>query len=179
VPVAPPPPPDGPPVADIGLRTFEELDATLSLMTTVPRSDPAVVATYDRVQQQLPTTENIEAFLSSHQIGIAQLAIEYCNALADDTTLRAQYFPGFNFGSPAGQAFDTVGERNLIIDPLVAHALGTGIATQPTAAEVRGELDSLIVRLASCGAGCAADRTPTVVKAACSAVVGNAATLLQ
>ncbi|MBP6515172.1 MAG: LamG domain-containing protein, partial [Steroidobacteraceae bacterium] len=178
-PVAPPPPAEGPPVADIGLKTFEELDASMSVMTGVPRSLPEIAATYDRIQQQLPVEADIEGFLSSHQVGLAQLAIEYCNALVDDSARRAQYFPGFDFAAPAAQAFDTAAERNLVIDPLVARAIGTGIATQPSAAEVRAELDSLITRLASCGLGCAADRTPTVVKSACSAVVGSAATLLQ
>ncbi|MCC7200556.1 MAG: LamG domain-containing protein, partial [Gammaproteobacteria bacterium] len=178
-PVAPPPPAEGPPVADIGLKTFEELDASMSVMTGVPRSLPEIAATYDRIQQQLPVEADIEGFLSSHQVGLAQLAIEYCNALVDDSTRRAQYFAGFDFAAPAAQAFDTAAERNLVIDPLVARAIGTGIATQPSAAEVRAELDSLITRLASCGLGCAADRTPTVVKSACSAVVGSAATLLQ
>ena len=72
------------------------------------------------MQQQLPTVENIEGFLASHQIGVAQLAIEYCNALVDDAALRASFFPGFNFATPAAQAFDTAGERALVIEPLVA-----------------------------------------------------------
>lgn len=179
VPVAPPPPADGAPLPDIGLRTFEEIDASLSQMTGVPRSQPAVAATWERLQQQLPTAENIEGFLASHQVGVAQLAIEYCNALVDDTTLRAQYFPGLDFAAPVAQAFATSSGRNLVIDPLIAHAVGTGIATQPSASDVRTELDALILRLSSCGTACTADRTATVVKAACSAVVGSASTLLQ
>jgi hypothetical protein len=46
-------------------------------------------------------------------------------------------------------------------------------------AEVSGEIDALIGRLTTCGGACAADRTEVVVKAACSAVVGSASTLLQ
>jgi hypothetical protein len=131
------------------------------------------------VRQQLPTVENIEGFLSSHQVGAAQLAIEYCNELVDDGAARAAYFPGFNFTAPAAQAFDTPAERALVTGPLVARAVGTGMTTQPTAAEVTAEVDALIGRLTACGAGCAADRTEVVVKAACSAVVGSASTLLQ
>ncbi len=179
VPLAPPPPPDGVPLSEIGLRTFEELAASMSLMTGVSRNNPAVVETYDRVRQQLPTVENIEGFLSSHQVGLAQLAIEYCNELVESTTLRSSFFPGFNFSTPAAQAFDTPGERDLIVNPLVAGAVGTGIATQPSQAEVRTELDGLITRLANCPGGCAADRTETIVKASCAAVLGGASTLLQ
>ncbi|MBX3702617.1 MAG: LamG domain-containing protein [Steroidobacteraceae bacterium] len=174
-----PPPPDSGPSSDIGLRTFAEINASMSVMTGVPATEPAVAATYDRVREQLPTIENIEAFLSSHQIGAAQLAIEYCDVLVDDAALRSSYFPGFNFAAPAATAFDTPAERAQITGPLVARAVGSGIATQPSAAEIGAEVDALIGRLAACGAGCAPDRTMVIVKAACSAVVGSASTLLQ
>ncbi|MGQ0383745.1 MAG: LamG domain-containing protein [Gammaproteobacteria bacterium] len=174
-----PPPPDSGPSSEIGLRTFAEISASMSEMTGVPATNGAVVATYDRVREQLPTVENIEGFLSSHQIGVAQLAIEYCNELVDDAGLRASFFPGFNFGQPAASAFDSAAERAQITGPLMARAVGSGIATQPTAGEVGTEVDALIGRLAACGAGCAADRTFVIVKSACSAVVGSASTLLQ
>ena len=41
-------------------------------------------------------------------------SIEYCSALVDDPTRRAAYFPGFDFGAPAAQAFDTPAERDLV-----------------------------------------------------------------
>jgi hypothetical protein len=44
---------------------------------------------------------------------------------------------------------------------------------------VRGELDNLTTDLASCGGSCAADRTETIVKAACAATLGSAVTLVQ
>ena len=102
-----PPPPDGDPASEIGLRTFEEISASMSNMTGVPTTNVNVAETYMRVREQLPTVENIEGFLSSHQVGAAQLAIEYCNELVNDNGLRAAYFPGFNFTAPAATAFDT------------------------------------------------------------------------
>jgi len=178
-PLAPPPPPDGAPVPDIGLKLFGEINATMSVVTGVPATQPAVAATYERVRQQLPVNEDIETFLSAQQVGVAQLAIEYCNALVEDASRRATVFPGFNFSTPAAQAFDTPAERSLVVDPLVERMVGPGIGTEPTAVEVRTEIDALITRLSSCGAGCAADRTATVVKASCAAVLGSAVTLLQ
>jgi hypothetical protein len=179
VPLAPPPPPDGAPLPEIGLRTFEEIAASLSVMTGVPRSVPAVAETYDRVREQLPTVENIDGFLSAHQVGVAQLAIEYCNSLVDDPSRRAGYFPGFDFTVPAAQAFDTPAKRDLVVGPLFARAVGAGLATQPSSTEVRAELDGLIDRLSACGVGCDGNRTATIVKASCAAVAGSASTLLQ
>ena len=173
------PPADGEPQPDVGLRTFDEINASMSAVTGISTQNADVKTTFDTIRQQLPTVVDIEAFLSSHQVAVAQLAIEYCNALVDNGSARAAYFPGFNFGAPAAQAFDTVGERNLIIDPLFANVVGSGLATQPDDADVRAELNDLMDRLTACGNGCAADRTATVVKATCAALLGSGATLLQ
>jgi len=182
--VEPPPtpladPPDADPASEIGLRTFEEISASMSAMTGIAATNPRVAETYNRVREQLPTVENIEGFLSSHQVGAAQMAIEYCNELVDDVGLRATYFPGFDFGASAVIACDTPAKRAQITGPLRTRAVGTGLTTQPDAAEISAEIDALMGRLTTCGGGCAADRTEVVVKAACAAVVGSASTLLQ
>jgi hypothetical protein len=122
--------------------------------------------------------ESIEGFLSAHQVGVAQLAIEYCNALVDSVPLRSAFFPGFNFALPASQAFDTAGERDQVLDPLVAKVLNTSLATQPSV-EMKTELNNLMDRLTACGGSCAADRTPVVVKASCAAALGSAGMLVQ
>ena len=179
VPLPPPDPVDGEPQPDVGVRTFDEINATMSAVTGVSANNPDVETTFTTIEQQLPTVESIEGFLSSHQVAVAQLAIEYCNALVDDGALRANYFPGFNFNLAAAQAFDTAAERDLVVDPLLARMVGSSLASQPDAADVRAELDALMDRLTACGNGCAADRTATVVKATCAAVLGSGATLIQ
>ena len=175
----PTPPVDGEPQPDVGVRTFDEINASMSAVTGVSMQNGEVEATFSTIKQQLPTVENIEGFLSSHQVAVAQLSIEYCNALVDDNAMRASYFPGFNFNTPAAQAFDTPAERALVLDPLYAHVVGAGLASQPDDADVHAELESLMGRLTACGGGCAADRTPTVVKATCAALLGSGATLIQ
>jgi hypothetical protein len=185
-PLVPPPPADGAPKPDIGVRVFDEINATMASITGVSTQTPAVKTTYETIRQQLPTVENVEGFLAAHQVAVAQLAIEYCNALVDSTTLRANFFPGFNFGLSAAAAFDTPAERDLVFDPLLSKGLnsdpaaGNGnMTSQPTPAEVKTELNSLVDTLTACGGSCAADRTAVVVKAACAATLGSAGMLLQ
>jgi hypothetical protein len=185
-PLVPPPPADGAPQPDIGVRVFDEINATMAAVTGVSTQTPAVKTTYDTIRQQLPTVESVEGFLAAHQVAVAQLAIEYCNALVDSTTLRAAFFPGFNFAQSSAAAFDTPAERDLVLDPLLAKilnsdpAMGNGnMTTQPTPAESKAELNSLMDRLTACGGGCASDRTEVVVKATCAAVLGSAGMLLQ
>ncbi|MEZ5566537.1 MAG: LamG domain-containing protein [Gammaproteobacteria bacterium] len=178
-PLAPPPPADGDPVSDIGVKTFDEINASMSTITGVPASQPAVKTTYALVKQQLPAVSDMNAVLASHQVGIAQLAIEYCNALVEDPTLRSALWPGFDFNTPANTAFNSPAKRDQIFVPLLTRAMGTNVATQPNEAAVRTELDNLVQDLTSCGGSCAADRTKTVVKAVCAATVGSATTLVQ
>ena len=141
---------------------------------------------YNTVRQQLPVVEHIEGFLSAHQMAIAQLAIEYCNTLVDNRggTSRSDYFPGFAFGDTAGTAFDSAGKRDRIITPLLEHAMGNGLTTQPDPVAVTAELDSLMLNLSTCAMQPAptcdtVSRTADIVKAACAAMLGSGVMLIQ
>ena len=178
-PLQPAAPVDAAPQPDIGLRTFAEINATMAAVTGVSITQPDVKKTYETIMQQLPTVENINGFLAAHQVAVSQLAIEYCNALVSDATLRSSYFPGFDFSAGATTAFDTMAKRDQVLDPLVNRIMGANLATQPSVSGVKTELNNLIDRLSACGGSCAADRTQTVVKASCAATLGSAVMLLQ
>lgn len=167
------------PVSDIGLRTFDRINHTMATVTGVSPTQSSVRDTFEIVKQQLPTVESIEGFLSAHQMAVSQLAIEYCNALVENggAISRSAYFPGFDFDAAPAAAF---GNRNLVIDPLLNRMMGTGLSSQPDAADVRNELNGLIDRLLSC-ATCTnnAVRARAIVKASCAAVLGSAVMLVQ
>jgi len=178
-----PPPVDLPPSSDIGVKTFDEINATMSVITGVPATESNVAATFALVKTQLPTVENMEAFSAAHEIGIAQLAIEYCNALVEDPARRTAYFPGFVFTAQPSVAF---ANRDLVLTPLIDNAMNIGLGSQPSFAEVRDELgyiatpdyinliDSLIATDNSNG-----QRTLNITKAVCAAVLGSAITVVQ
>ncbi len=143
--------PASPVESDIGMRTFEEINATIAEITGVPVTNAAVDAVYDDYIQQLPTVEAIGAFLPSHQMAIAQLALTSCSELVEGngSISRAAFFPGFNFGTSSQSAFDSQGERDAIIDPLLTRAMnvdqGTpanNLNTQPVEIEVGDLLSS-------------------------------------
>lgn len=165
-------------VSLLGLRHFAEINATMSAMTGISSTNSAVQTTFAQIEQALPSVETMDTFVSAQQMAITQLAIEYCNALVEDTSLRATVFPGFDFNEAATTAFDATG-RSQIINPLLARMVGSNISTQPTDADVETELNALITRLTTCSGTCDAQRTRTVVKASCAAVLGSAVMLLQ
>ena len=172
------------PASDIGVRTFDEINATMSVVTTVSTQAPGPNGTFQGLRESLPAVDTLNAYLSSHQISVAQLAIAYCDALVDDTALRDAYFPGFNFAAAPAVAYNGA-NRDFIIDALVAKAVGAGLGSQPDFAVLTAELgyavddgnrpDNLIDRLINGGS---AD-TAGITKGVCAAVVGSAATLVQ
>jgi hypothetical protein len=191
-PVVPPPvaPADLDPKSEIGVRTFDEINATYAAITGVDPRDPNVQNTYQTVRQSMPTIETAEAFLASHQVAIAQLAIEYCNALINDTALRTSMFPGFPFTSDVATAFPGAGPtEDLLYDPLLNAVLGSALApigTQPDIATVKAELDGLVHGVVSAtprpglaAGGGDAGRTQTIAKSVCAAVLGSGVTLVQ
>jgi hypothetical protein len=197
--VVPPPaePADLAAESDVGLRTFDEINATLSQITGVPETDTRVRATYTLVKQALPSIEKFGAFGPAQQTALAQLAMQYCNVVVDDNALRGAFFGGLDGSGTGTGVFGTAGapnmaNRDLLINTLVDKAVGAGMAFQVSATQIRDELHTgitdpdfgyvtpgLINRLVSGPTGASASGGRTVMKAACGAVLGSGATLIQ
>ena len=171
---------DGDPASKIGLKTFDEINVSMSALTGISKTDSGVDATFTTIKQQLPTVEALGGFLSAHQMAITQLAIQYCDALVEDDDLAEDFFPDFDFDESANTVFDADGKA-AIINPLITNFIGTNLNTQPADNDVSTELDALIELLTSCSSdtSCTSERSHTVVKASCAAVLGSAITLVQ
>ena len=177
--------------SDIGVKTFDEIDATYATITGIDRVTYQrggifmVDETYQELRQSLPAIESAEAFLSSHQVAIAQLAIQYCDAAVEDATL----WPTFDFNAAPGVAF-SAGNRDAFVEPLIERAVGhsstsTPITSQPSYTDVHAEMasfvsgggarpDNLIDRLLA-----GTSNTRAISKGVCASVLGSAATLVQ
>jgi hypothetical protein len=170
----PPPFAPGPIVADIGVRTFAQVNSTLSQLTGVPTTNPAVSATYLAVQQQLPANPTLEGFSSSNQIGVAQLAIQYCNVAANTPSLQSQLF-----GSAlSATQFTTPSGVNSVTNALANRLLGTGLKSQPATTTVTNELSSLIGKLCATNSCTTPTGTYAVAAAACATAFGSADMLI-
>ena len=136
-----------------------------------------------------------------------QLAAAYCDALVQEPALRQQVFPTtFDFQRPV--ADPAIDWRNHVAAPLVDRAIDTGLVDAGNRTELLDELELLITDprdlkpyvlidgeyvpdpnpaahnkrdgLIYCrnDATCPSSRTADVVKGACTALLGSAATLL-
>ena len=186
----------------IGVRTFDEIDATYAAILEVDRlmvyttngvTTAHVDETFQELRQSLPAVANINTFLSSHQVAIAQLAIQYCDAAIGSNTnpnpaAEGVIWTSFSFDQPASTAF-SVANRSNFVDPLIARAVGQTaggpqLLSQPTYAAVYDELaafaaagnrpDNLIDRLLA-----GPSDTRAIAKGVCASVLGSAVTLVQ
>lgn len=156
------------------------------------------------IKQQLPSAESVNGFLPAHEMAVAQLAIAYCDALVDDVPLRDSFFGTFAFGSPVDTAFPGITEKNQIVDALYDKMIGIGgtaLNNMPSRTEISTELagpdagvtghpgnlfdrlreacifDAVTNPTPACTNNAA--RTPSVVKALCTSVLGSAAMIIQ
>lgn len=138
---------------DIGMRTFDGINASLSVLTGVPVSSDSVSPvtgktvgeTFTAVRRALPGVADFNAFMSSHQMAATQLAAAYCDALVQDVDLRQQIFPAppvFDFRrSVADPGIDW---RSHIVAPLVDRAINRGLLSEPDRSRIIGEVELLI-----------------------------------
>ena len=181
----------------VGTRTFDEINATYAAVTGVDPNTTAVDMTFQELRQSLPAVADVNTFLSSHQVAIAQLAIQYCDALIDGPT-ASTYFAGFDFNESNATAFNGA-NRDLLVEPLIRNIVGNTefgpqLASQPTYAAVEIELasfqaaggrpDNLIDRLLNPppdvdGNPVLPSDTRSIAKGVCAATLGSAVTLLQ
>jgi len=179
--------------SDIGFRTFDKINATMAAVTGVSPNTPAVKSTFVNIRQSLPAVDSIEAFLSSHQTAIAQLAIQYCDALIESPSATT-YFPGLNLAGSPATVFGTNGGKDALIDPLINNMVGANLTSQPSGAELKNPytpsnaaadgptrpgLYGLIDTLNTCSGACPNSRTKLIAKATCGAVLGSGATLID
>jgi cytochrome c553 len=160
-------------MSDIGMRTFDEINATMSAITgitTAVNLDATELAavvvkedayrasggtgtplttteqldkTFTFYRQQLPSIEDIQAFLSSHQMGVAQMAVKYCDVLVET---NPSFFQDagtnvFAMNSAPATAFANATERNKVTYPLLQKIMNVDgakiLVDQPDATEVQ------------------------------------------
>ena len=187
---------------DIGIRTFDEINASMSALTGVPPTYGDVPTIFDSIRKQLPSDPSLDGFLTAHQIAVAQLSIEYCNALVEAERINdsavPEFFTGLNYATNANSISDA-DWRTLVISPLVQRFIGSGLEYQPNANAAMCELETLLfdstagssacgaepssrpapASLARCGGSCDSERTAIATKAACAAALGSATMLVQ
>jgi hypothetical protein len=172
---------DLPPNRDVGLRTFDELNASLSQITGVPQTNARVAATYDLVKQALPAIEKFGTFGPAQQTAWRSSP----SSTATRWWTRRTCVPR---SSPVASPRPA---RAVCSVPRVqARAKASSATCSPRARTpacewdpdddlIHDELDNLITKLNSGPTGSQSGGAGTVMKATCGAVLGSGTMLFQ
>jgi hypothetical protein len=175
-----PPAPNNTPQPDFGVASFERVNNTLSRITGVPITNSTVWSLYQSEQQSMPATALISAFVPSNETAMSQLANGYCGQLLASSSLTHTFFSGGldgNLTQTASSFFGSSSNRAIVENALVANAIGSNVSPQ-TATAVSNEVDALLQKIPTL-AGYGSANVQTATQAACTAVLGSAAVMLQ
>lgn len=178
-PVAPTPPPVVVQQAeiDVGLKNFEQINDTMSVLTGVSKMDNEVRSTFNELETQLPTDNSVKSFLAANQVAITKLAAEYCDALVDTGTLRSVVWPGFNFGGTPNQVLNDNAEKLQVIEQTLNRFWGVNVGGDRSASQL--ELLSLTNELLQGENLGNSATTRTTVKGICTAALASAQVVLM
>ena len=166
-PSAPPVPLADVPEPDLGVRSFSQLNDTMSSLTGIPATNGTVSARYAELRESLPASFDLLAFASAQQIAIQRLATTYCGEIvANDVTC------GNFFG--LGTCDIGVNEKDVVANSLYDKLIGDNIVNQPARAGVSAAVISTLDDL-QCLNGCNGATAETALNAACAAVLSSGA----
>lgn len=155
----------------VGVKNFEQINETMASLTGVNPTSNSIKNTFQTLEVQLPTENDVKSFLAANQVAVTKLAAEYCNSLLDSTSLRASVWPNYNFNS-----FNTT-DKDFIIDRSLDHFWGASIDA-PGRAASRFELQSLLNDLSVGEDTTRSANIIKITKGVCTAVLGSANTIM-
>ena len=161
-----------------GIRSFDQINETMAVLTrvepTTRLSDgQSINQKYGELTSQLPESNDAKAFLASHQVAISKLAVEYCDALMNDTQKRSTLFPSINFTQGAAAAFGG-GSSDQFAMELVTNFWGEGLSNRPDNGLLQNEITQLANDLMAGENTASATSTLNVTKGVCAAVLASA-----
>lgn len=163
--------------ASVGLKNYDQINSSMSVITGIEATTPAVRTVFATLTTSMPTDNDIKGFLGSQQVSVFKLAVEYCDALVKDATKRAVFFPGFNFAGTPAAVLNASGKQE-IADTLVTKIWGKDLDFLPphteSVATVMGLIDNILVGKNTATVAV----TGAVVTGACTAVLASAPSIM-
>jgi hypothetical protein len=185
----------------VAVRNFAEINASFAAITGIPVNNSSTAAAYTNVIQQLPSAEDLGGFLASHQSGITQLAITYCDEMIQSKPAREAL--NINLDEVDDPNIDDANAKSVavwdadFIDPMITAALNTNLLVQPDVSETQNLIHHLLFTdadgiaeidpvnnpdphgLSRCSGGCPDGQTASAAVGACAALLGSAGVTFQ
>jgi hypothetical protein len=164
-PSSPPAPVPDAPEPELGVRSFSQINDTMSVLTGVNSAVGVVAANYTELRDSLPATADLLSFAAAQQIAIQRLATSYCGEIVNNNGSCDDFF---------GSCAIDVNAKNSVAATLYSRFIGENLANQPGEAEVTTEIVRVIDDL-GCTDGCNGATAQIALQATCAAVLSSAA----
>ena len=171
-------------VPDRGIATFERINNNLANLTGIPITNSTVNGVYQTLQQSMPSSPSINAFLASHQTAIAQLANSYCSQMVATPSAFSTFFAGSGFsslnsnlGQLASSYFTSQANEDNVAIPLANNTVGP-VAYPLAYSNMQTQLENLLSTI-SAPPYTSSETVSQATVAACTAALGSLAATLQ
>lgn len=162
---APPAPLADVPEPELGIRTFSQINDSMSVLTGINANQNAVLARYSELRDSLPPTSDLLSFAAAQQIAIQRLATTYCGEIVGNNGTCDNFFGNCAIDGAA---------KDQVATTLYDRFVGDNLANQPERAGVTTEVVRMIDDL-NCANGCNGAEAETVLQATCAAVLSSGA----
>lgn len=170
---------DGEPATQVqGVRNFDKINDTMSAVTGISKNKQTIAEVFEGVKTSFPVSSAMVSFVSSHQVAISKLSLEYCDALVHDISAREAFFGGVNFDEDVSVALNTSGV-SAVVNALWVNIVGTGMENQPDESAFKDEVGGMMVDLIAHSPDADASRTRSIVIGACTAVLGSSLSIVH
>ena len=157
-----------------GMRNYAQINATMSLLTGVPRSNATVSQVFTaNLTTALPTDNDIKSFLGSQQVAVFKLAVEYCDAMIKDANLSRAFFGSVTVTGAPSVVFSAQG-KTAVADVFISKFWGKNLESLPAhdqnVAMATGLIDQLLANKDLNNAAV----TPPVLTGTCAGILSAA-----
>lgn len=157
-----------------GMRNYAQINATMSLLTGVPRSNATVSQVFTaNLTTALPTDNDIKSFLGSQQVAVFKLAVEYCDAMIKDANISRTFFGTVTVTGAPSAVFSAQG-KTAVADVFVTKFWGKNLESLPAhdqnVAMATGLIDQLLANKDLNNAAV----TPPVLTGTCAGILSAA-----
>ena len=154
----------------LGLRNFDQINTTMSVLTGIPTSTPSVAKEYQsRLKALLPAGRTMDQFRGAAQVSIFKLAVEYCDAMMESEALTPKILTNFNLKATPSVALGPEGKKNLVSGITNNFWLIQSDSSREGEKKLIDLIDALMIgRTLS-----TANQTMAIAKAVCSAALAS------
>jgi hypothetical protein len=160
--------------SSIGVKDFEEIYMSFVVLTGINLANESGIRNlFNNLNSQLPTDNDVKAFMTSQQVAVIKLAGEFCHRLFENSTYYNAFFTNFNINQTPNQGLNEAGKL-LMVNDFINRFWGLGVQPPLVEDNARNALMVLIDDLKMGENLNATSVTRKIAKGVCTSLLASA-----